>query len=525
MSEIKPSHNAALDVLRQQIVQDPFECMLWTSYAALLDSSNNNSAQTARAISVAMEKLLQLGRARKIRYRPDSKTPAQLDADEIGLFGNLAELPLRPEDLYVAAMIIQRRLEARAVAEILFLECVRLGYDPEATKKASSLLFKEKIERIPDRESTARDLFRKTGHLTVLPEIAPTHHVFSEATLDRADAETWDDAQVENMCVAEGEADRVQNAAMLAEIFSTRHPQSGRAWDLWTNLGQRCFVGNSLRAALHSYEAAQKIKPELMISWFNTGVALHYLQRLDEALAHYEKAAELDPDQSKVWCNLGALYFEREEYVASEKASRRAVELRPDYLRAWDNLAVALGSIGRWDEASVACEKVLELNPEYLPARLKQAIIWFYDGSYPEAEAAFAMTEADPRFRNISLAYRSICAARLEHFELARELCQKLQNSTADPGLEALAWNELSVVYFNSERYDEAALAAEAAIARQSELSKVWFNLGLARLQLGQHELARKAFAAAVKLDPEDEEAKKLAETTKRPVKKIRIRR
>jgi tetratricopeptide (TPR) repeat protein len=448
-----------------------------------------------------------------------------LEPDDISLIVALRDLPAAPESLHDVAVIFDQHLQIGKVAEVLFSEAIRLGFDPDKIKKTQAIEPSIRLQPPDHDEPSAVDLFRKTGHLTVLPTLDPSNSLVSEVTIERADVESWDNARLLSEFETNLAENRIQNAAVITEFFTRRNPDSTLAWDLWTTVGLKCFQAASFEAAKEAYAHALKLRPEYMASWFNQGVTLHYLRKLPEALEHYSKAARIDPQQSKVWCNLGALHFELGTYEESEKASRKAVELRPEYVRAWDNLAVALGSSGKWNEAAEACHKTLEIDPNSLSALLKLAIIHFYDSDYPEADAAFARTEVDPRFRAISLAYRAICGARTDQFEQSRDLCKRLHQEQSDAELEALAWNELSVAYYTAEKYEDAAACSEAAIARKTEFPKAWFNLGLARQQLGQMELARKAFTAAAKLVPDDAEVRKLAEASKRPRKQIKLRR
>ncbi len=94
-----------------------------------------------------------------------------------------------------------------------------------------------------------------------------------------------------------------------------------------------------------------------------------------------------------------------------------------------------------------------------------------------------------------------------------------LGKAYADKGIDALArhnyersldlhprapvWLMLGVLHARDERWADAADAFEASVAIVADNEQAYFQLGLARLELGQPEAARLAFERAVALNPD----------------------
>jgi predicted O-linked N-acetylglucosamine transferase (SPINDLY family) len=118
-------------------------------------------------------------------------------------------------------------------------------------------------------------------------------------------------------------------------------------------------------AALASYEAALAIDPRHAGVLNNRGLALTEMRRPDEALASYEAALAIEPNYADALYNRGAALL-RLNCVAEALASYDAVlALHPRHVDALYNRATALLRLSRLSESLAAFEKVLAEDPAH----------------------------------------------------------------------------------------------------------------------------------------------------------------
>jgi tetratricopeptide (TPR) repeat protein len=121
--------------------------------------------------------------------------------------------------------------------------------------------------------------------------------------------------------------------------------------------------------ALHAYDQALALKPELPDAHLYRGGALLYLGRSDEAL----------------------------------KAIEQAIALRPDYIEALSARGATLVGMGRHEEGLEQIEQVLALQPDYPEAMYNKACVFCLR---KDPQAAFEWLQqaigADPRYRKVA---------------------------------------------------------------------------------------------------------------------------
>lgn len=141
-------------------------------------------------------------------------------------------------------------------------------------------------------------------------------------------------------------------------------------------------------------------------------------------------------------------------------------------------LAVVYENQGRLTEAEAAYREALRLEPDFVPAMMNGAMLAHRQGRAGEAEALF----------------RKAIAAAPAVAQSEQELKQFL----------AEAWYSLGLLLAEagSSRMAEAAAALEESTRHDATRPATYYNLGLARQQLGQWPAAATALARAVELEP-----------------------
>jgi tetratricopeptide (TPR) repeat protein len=67
-------------------------------------------------------------------------------------------------------------------------------------------------------------------------------------------------------------------------------------------------MGDSEDAILH-YQKAIQIKPDLVVAYFNLGIAYQSQSEYDKALSAYQRAIELEPGFYEAHGSVGAVYL------------------------------------------------------------------------------------------------------------------------------------------------------------------------------------------------------------------------
>ena len=134
-------------------------------------------------------------------------------------------------------------------------------------------------------------------------------------------------------------------------------------------------------------------EPHLALG-FAYGVGGDYVRAVDP----FRESLSLDPQNGYTWCYLAWAYNERQPPSATEaeKASREAIRLTPAYYWAYVLLGYALDIQEHSADAISAYEYALILNPDYKSAHVEIGRIYFKQGNYHQALAAFNKAEQTP---------------------------------------------------------------------------------------------------------------------------------
>jgi superkiller protein 3 len=194
--------------------------------------------------------------------------------------------------------------------------------------------------------------------------------------------------------------------------------------------------------------------------YFRLGNEYYNAKLYDNAVEQYERCVELKPDYKEAWYNLGIAYSKLKKFKAETGAYRKAVELDPRYAKALYNLAVAYEDANQLEDALEAYKRVVEVTPDATDALVNLGILHARLGNLQASVAAYTKAielnaeMADAHF-NLGVAYG--------------RLAEKAKDAAEQRG------------YLDQEKK-----AYEAAVAKDPEYHKGWYNLAIAHHKLGQ---------------------------------------
>ncbi len=210
------------------------------------------------------------------------------------------------------------------------------------------------------------------------------------------------------------------------------------------------------------------------------GFALLQSGRVPEAIAEFDEAIRLDPSYAGAWANRGVARLKQGDAQSAVEQMEKALALSPYEFDAelYYYLGSALFETGKHESARERFGQALQMRPVYPEAMCSLGNSLRALGRLPEAEVA-------------------------------------LRAALRDAPNYAVAWANMGVVLSELNRLDDAAGAYERALKSQEgsesdPVFKAQLHVRLGRLQkrLGRPEAARENFAAALKIAPDDPEAR-----------------
>lgn len=138
-------------------------------------------------------------------------------------------------------------------------------------------------------------------------------------------------------------------------------PQLPTTPEGWLTLGLQQANAGDLGAAIHSWEQAILLDPNLAVAWHNRGSALGNLGQLEEALASFEQAVKLNPEDPGAWFHRGTVLEALEQGEAARACYEQVLALDPQIEAAQQRLQHLQALSGAVEEATTP---KLEINED-----------------------------------------------------------------------------------------------------------------------------------------------------------------
>ena len=223
----------------------------------------------------------------------------------------------------------------------------------------------------------------------------------------------------------------------------------------------------------------------------------------------------------------GVIAQQREELQRAADAYRRAIDAEPRFADAYANLGAVLARLGRYEEAVASYEQALRINPQLNAARVNLGLAHYRAGALAAAVESFAAAyAADPSFVQARQLLGLVLVETGKDAE-AIPLLEATADQTDEPAVlfalgraytrrgdshaDAIAerlkrtpaglplWHQLhGLVLQQADRHDDALAAFEAAAALNDTLPRLFTNIGVSHLALGDHAAARQTFETAL---------------------------
>jgi tetratricopeptide (TPR) repeat protein len=212
-------------------------------------------------------------------------------------------------------------------------------------------------------------------------------------------------------------------------------------------------------------------------------------------------ALRQDPGDTATMLDLADLLAEMGRIDESGEKIRRAIEIQPDH-------PAAFYSLGRWhalglrdDEAETALRRTIELDPTYPGAHLLLAQVYQRQKRLPDARrhlrAELLLRPENPRIL-MDLANHLIDLGD------TRPALACLKRLVQVDSTNAQGWQNLAVVQFLRERYDEGILSSQECLRLDPQNSAALHNLAMAYGQMHEYDQALRHLRSALAKSPKD---------------------
>lgn len=262
------------------------------------------------------------------------------------------------------------------------------------------------------------------------------------------------------------------------------------------NAGVKEIQRERFAIAIGEFKTAVLILPSRIEAYRNLAYAYIKLDSLDNAAETYRKALEIAPNDIDIYLALGSLYYNKQKYQDAIDVLQKVLEQDPTNADAISYTALSYDYLGETEKAMEAYEKALKLDPENKDLRYNLGRLFFkrknYDRAIPEFERVL---QADPED------YDALIQLGMSYL-LKAEGIKKHQKELEEKGKapeDTLKHLEKKA----RQSYLQAIPYLQKASRMKPLESIIWYNLGVAYINLGENKEGEKAFLISDELKNE----------------------
>jgi DNA-binding SARP family transcriptional activator/TolB-like protein len=170
-------------------------------------------------------------------------------------------------------------------------------------------------------------------------------------------------------CVGQGLTSDTETTFQIAEDLALRalkfDPENAEAMGIYAHT---CSWKKDFPAALHWFDRALRLNPNLPVVWALSAVAHCYTGDYEEALRRMDRYRELAPFDPYFgyYETIDAIaHLMARNYTTAVTIGRRVAKANPGFVNASKPLIVALGHLRKADEAKPYIDRLLEIDPNF----------------------------------------------------------------------------------------------------------------------------------------------------------------
>jgi len=304
-----------------------------------------------------------------------------------------------------------------------------------------------------------------------IPEDPEAWYYYGEISGKRGNYQEMMDAFDKSLALSPTYKDKINFSK--STYFSKTYNTAVQTYNNYINLEDKESENakKALNGIIDDFKKSLIIKDDFQASRL-ISIAFNYLDDEENQIKYMNKATEISPDTSLGWIDLGIFYRNKKDYEKATENFKKALDVEPENINANTMYAEVLDFSGKKEEAKEAYKKAIELNPEEKAIPYNLGLVYYKDAvgeDVNEQQKMEALVEAaiyfeivynlDPEFKGIYDIY-GLTLIYLKKYETAETLL--LEGSKYFPDAASI-WTNLSVVYANLGKKDEANEAAKKA--------------------------------------------------------------
>lgn len=242
--------------------------------------------------------------------------------------------------------------------------------------------------------------------------------------------------------------------------------------------------------AINQFRICIIIDPTRSDAFRNLAITHLHANDLNTAKETYLKLIDLEPKNTIAMIEVSRLCMQMKDYKTAIAMSQKALELEPEKFDAVVNLAMAYDLNGDREKALAEYEKAIAKNPNDGDLLFNMARLYFNIGNYDHAVQMFqkVITQNPEDYDanvNVGNAYLNMAE------EMRKKLVEKEKNKQT---IDEAEMTKLKGFYKESIPYLEKSLSIKA------DKRTVWYNLGVAYVNIGIPEKGQQYFNKAESL-------------------------
>ena len=288
----------------------------------------------------------------------------------------------------------------------------------------------------------------------------------------------------------------------------------------WLNMGNLAFRGGQFREALRYYRSEYELygDPKILVYM---GHGYVELGKEDSARYEYERAIMQNDSLAEAYIRLAVLHQNHGDLEQALSNAQRALALRPEDPDYRYIVGHALLQSGKLAEAEAQLRRTVEQQPGHAKAHYSLGSVLARSGKQDEAERYLArvdslqqIEDAIDTFERRTRLYPDDPAAWVTYgyalnragrsAEALRAFQVALYKGPATPEVHILLAN----TYLKHHQLEEALAHYDAALQLDASYVGAWVNKGICLARMGRPEAARQAWETALRLDPDQLQAK-----------------
>ena len=223
----------------------------------------------------------------------------------------------------------------------------------------------------------------------------------------------------------------------------------------------------------------------------------------------YFKAIEIDKEKSHLYPNrLGIFLYNQSRFDESIIAYKNALEIAPNDTVILGNIGLSFEANNQFEQAIPYYQKIAELSPDSAAAINSVGLIYFKAKNFGKAAEYFSKAQ-NIESQNVTY-HTNLATAYRENNEIELAIKAFIIVNDLNPN-DFYNWNELGVLYLNTQQNELAQKCFEKSIALNSENKTVKRNLSIALNAIGvkfyadyEDEKAAEYYEKAIELCTDD---------------------